>query len=309
MAYTWEQVTDPGEFWSYCNSGWDLAGKVIANVTGQTYEAAMKELIFEPLGLDRAFFFAEEAIVYSAAAGHNQNPGQDAPVVALPWPIPRASNPAGAIISNVQNLLTFCNFHMGDGRFNSEQVLTPTSVAAMQTVEAHITEGSDWGLGWALETNGDGTRIIRHGGGTNGHITMMSAIPAHKFAISVLTNSSKGGEVIKAVEEWAFDKYCGVTITKPEPTTLTAEQLERLTGVYRQTASKTEITVEDDHLLATIQIKHPLSNEELSLPAEKLIPISEWEVMTEEGSRVQFIPGAGNRPRFLRMGRLARREV
>jgi hypothetical protein len=137
---------------------------------------------------------------------------------------------------------------------------------------------------------------------------MMSAIPAHKFAISVLTNSSKGGDVIKAVEDWAFAKYCGVTITRPERATLTTEQLERLTGVYLQTATKTDVTVEHDQLVATIQMTHPLTQEEISLPGEKLLPISEWEVMTEDGSRVQFIPGAGGRPRFMRMGRLARRQ-
>ena len=308
MAYTWAQETDPSAYWSYCNTGWALAGQIVANIAGKPYEQAIKELVFEPLGLERSFFFAHECVMYSVAAGHNQYPGQDEPHVAIPWQLPRASNPAGGIIAGARDLLTFCAFHMGDGRVGDAQVLTPESVAAMQTTQTTIHEGSDWGLGWHLETI-DGARVIRHGGVTNGHITMMSAIPAQRFAIAILTNSSKGQKVIKAVEEWAFKTYCDVTVSKPAPVTLAPEQLERLAGVYTQTTGKTTIAVEDDHLVATAIFTHPLTREEIAMPAEKLTPIAEWEVMSDDGDRVQFIRGDGDRPRYMRMGRLARRQA
>ena len=41
-----------GATWSYCNSGFALLGRVIEKVTGQTWDQAMRERLFTPLGLD-----------------------------------------------------------------------------------------------------------------------------------------------------------------------------------------------------------------------------------------------------------------
>ena len=63
----------------------------------------------DALGLKRAFYFAHEAIVYSAAAGHEQLPGQDAPHVARPYHIGRRAHPAGGIIASAGICLPFCD--------------------------------------------------------------------------------------------------------------------------------------------------------------------------------------------------------
>jgi CubicO group peptidase (beta-lactamase class C family) len=158
-AGDWAQETAPGEFWSYCNSGFGLAGRIIEVVTGTSFEAAMKERIFAPLHLERSFYFAGEAIVYSAAAGHMQLPGEDAPHVALPYPIGRRAHPAGGIIASAGDLLAFLRFHMGDGMVDGARVLQPASIRAMQEPRIQIDEEQAWGIGWALRTI-DGARVI-----------------------------------------------------------------------------------------------------------------------------------------------------
>ena len=70
---TLRQFTAPGELWAYCSSGFMLAGRVVEVATGKPFETAMRERIFEPLGLDHSFCFAHEAIVYPTAAGHSLN--------------------------------------------------------------------------------------------------------------------------------------------------------------------------------------------------------------------------------------------
>jgi CubicO group peptidase (beta-lactamase class C family) len=54
------QLTPLGEVYSYNNSGFYLAGRVVEVVAGQTFETAMRELLFEPLGLQHSFFFTPE---------------------------------------------------------------------------------------------------------------------------------------------------------------------------------------------------------------------------------------------------------
>jgi len=146
-AGDWAQNTAPGEFWSYCNSGFGLAGRIVEVAAGTTFEAAMKERVFVPLGLERSFYFAHEAIVYSAAAGHTQLPGEDVPHVARPYHIGRRAHPAGGIIASAGDLLAFLRFHMGDGVVNGERVLTVESMRAMQEPQVEIDDEQAWGIG------------------------------------------------------------------------------------------------------------------------------------------------------------------
>src|SRR5215510_1431676 len=51
------QITPLGMIWSYNNAGFYLAGRVIEVVTGRTYEAAVQDLVLDPLGMNMSFFF------------------------------------------------------------------------------------------------------------------------------------------------------------------------------------------------------------------------------------------------------------
>src|SRR5262245_7272523 len=93
-----DQITPLGGPWSYCNSGFYLAGRAIERITGKPFETVLAEQIFAPTGLERTTFWAHEAITHSAAVGHLHDEGEP-PKVARPYPLARASNPAGGIIS------------------------------------------------------------------------------------------------------------------------------------------------------------------------------------------------------------------
>ncbi|OMQ14229.1 serine hydrolase, partial [Modestobacter sp. VKM Ac-2676] len=73
-----------GATFSYCNSGFTLVGRVVEVLTGQTWDAALRERVIEPLGLTHTSTLPEEAILHRAAVGHiAPGPGADpAPVPA-----------------------------------------------------------------------------------------------------------------------------------------------------------------------------------------------------------------------------------
>jgi CubicO group peptidase (beta-lactamase class C family) len=306
-AYTWSQETDVGQYWSYCNSGFYLAGRVLEAIAGQTYESAMAEQLFKPLGLERTFWFAHEAIVHSAAAGHSQNPGQEKPEVAAPWPIPRFCNPAGAIVSNVYDLCTFLQFHSGNGVTKSgEQYLSSESVKDMQTPQLRVNTLTEWGIGWALgEING--VRTLQHGGGTNGHITQMLAVPSKNWGIVVLTNSSKGGNLIGPVIDWAMERELDLKKAEPQPIELPQADLERYAGLYPRQRGSINITVVPGGLQAEMKMKHPLTEEEIEMPPVKLLPVGNHEFIAADegdftGLRTEFIMNGGDHARFVRFG-------
>ena len=94
-----EQVTPLGSAVSYNNAALSVAGLIIERITGKTYEQAIKELLFEPLGLNNSWFFQNDIMSRRFAVGHNQRP-DDTITVARPWGMPRGGTPAGGISAN-----------------------------------------------------------------------------------------------------------------------------------------------------------------------------------------------------------------
>ena len=187
---TLPQLTPLGDVWSYNNSGFYLAGRALEVVAGKPYELVVQELVLDPLELEQTFFFAEDVMTRRFAVGHHRNE-DGPPTVARPWPIGRAHHPAGGLASTVRDLLRYARFHMGDG----EGILTRASLDEMQRTQVNV--GSTFeqvGITWAISEQ-TGARIIGHGGGTNGQISLFFFAPEHAFAFAIVTNHQRGAEV------------------------------------------------------------------------------------------------------------------
>ena len=60
----------PGENWSYSNSGYVLLGIIINKVTGQFYGDLLQHYIFEPLGMHTARIISESDIIPNRVTGY-----------------------------------------------------------------------------------------------------------------------------------------------------------------------------------------------------------------------------------------------
>jgi CubicO group peptidase (beta-lactamase class C family) len=245
------QITQLGEVFSYNNAGFYLAGRVIEVVTGKTYEAAARELVLEPLGMNRSFFFAREMITDRVAVGHRV--GKEGPEVQREWELPRAANPAGGITSTPGDQLRYACFHMGDGTAaDGTQLLSKESLALIQTPTAPAGNGiAALGVTWMLRDMG-GERVVQHGGATNGQMSAFQMVPARRFAITVLTNADKGGELHRNVANWALKHYLGLEEAKREPTDISAAALSEFTGRYTALGSDLEVSIKDGTLRGQI---------------------------------------------------------
>src|SRR5688500_12130435 len=70
------QIAPPGKAWSYNNAGFSIAGRVIETVPGTPVNRAMRDLVFQPLGLEHAGTTAGDFIVNRFAAGHTTRDGK-----------------------------------------------------------------------------------------------------------------------------------------------------------------------------------------------------------------------------------------
>ncbi len=293
---TLRQLTAPGELWAYCSSGFMLAGRVVEVVTGKPFETAMRERIFEPLGLHHSFFFAHEAIVYPTAVGHSlKTPGGDAHEVHRAYLLARNVAPAGGVISDADDLLTFAAFFMGDGTWNGRRILSPSALEAMQTPQMHAANYpaagfAEWGgLGWAIRFI-DGMKVIEHGGSLSGFQVKLKIVPARRFAIAILTNSGRGGVLGDRVVGWALDHFLNLRAPKPEPVSLAGDTLARFTGRYCFADGEVAtLTVEDGGLRCVVTETDPNTHSEQVYPPNLLKPLSEGEFIVVTPGRERGI--------------------
>ena len=311
-----EQLTPLGETWSYNNAGFYLAGRVIEAVTGQTYEAAVKELIFDPLGMTMSYFFPHEVLTHRFAVGHTVE--EDVPKVVRRWALHRAVNPAGGITSTVKDQLVYARFHLGDGAApDGARLLSPESMALMQSplVPAGSLFGAT-GITWLVRDVG-GVRTVRHGGTTNGQLSAFVLVPARGFALTVLTNANRGGELHGNVVKWALERYLGLADPAPEPLTPSAEELAAYAGRYTTLTSELTLTVGDDGLVLQATPKAGVLDKDAppppAPPPTRLALLADERVVALDPpykeSRGEFLRGLDGRIAWFRFGgRVAKRE-
>ncbi|HRJ44403.1 MAG TPA: serine hydrolase domain-containing protein, partial [Caldilineaceae bacterium] len=241
------QLTPLGEIWSYNNAGFGLAGRVIEAVTGEPYEQAARRLLLNPLGMEMSFFGAADAITHRCAVGHivmdAEDPAKARPEVARPWALARNANCVGGLISSAKDQLRYARFHLGDGLAESgERLLTPASMALMQSELAEAGSGTKAvGVSWLLGEIG-GQKTVAHGGATKGQMSAFLFVPGGNFAVTVLTNADRGRTLHGRVVKWALENIAGLVAPEPTPIVLSADQLAVYAGHYHAALSDLDVT-------------------------------------------------------------------
>jgi CubicO group peptidase (beta-lactamase class C family) len=259
-----EQLAPLGTVWSYNNSAFCVAGRVIEAVTGKSYEAVLKELLLEPLGLKNTYFDPGDVMIHRFAVGHDVT-GEEAEV-ARPWPLPRSAYPAGGITCDVGDLLRYARFHLGDGTADGEtRLLSPDSMAQMQSPQAALWKSRSWGLSWALDDT-NGTRQISHAGGTMGQVSLLMLVPEHDFAIAIFTNAEQGGFVTEAVNRWAMKGYLGLEVIEPAPIEASEEELAPYVGRYSRPFADIELGMLGGRLVGQVMYKGRFPDKDSPLP-------------------------------------------
>jgi CubicO group peptidase (beta-lactamase class C family) len=307
--HTIRQLTKPGELWHYCNSGFDLAGHVIATVTGQTYEDVIRERVFEPLGMERAGFFAHEMIAWPHAVGHDPiEPLAEEHQVASQH-YPRNNNPSGAVLTNAEGLLRFAAMHMNNGEFGGRQLLEPESAQAMREIQIEAGDFAEyWGIGWDIRDYGE-VRLYGHGGSTCGFQSQLTIYPEQNFAVCIWTNSGRGSLAINPIEAWILEHELGLLEPEPETVSLSDEDIEHLAGTYQQPLGEVEVSVQDGSLRLRMWSIDPDEDQRIELPERTAQPISRERFAVVDGpfkgEIVNFFPRGAEKPTFLRRhGRL-----
>ncbi|MBI5351986.1 MAG: beta-lactamase family protein [Chloroflexi bacterium] len=221
------QVQPLGKIWSYNNTGFNIAARIIEVVTGNSYEQAAQEMIFDPLKLKMSFFYPSDILItHRFAVGHYIK--KDKLLVARPWAIGRAGNGIGGVVSTVKDLLTYGRFHMSSGK----GILKKKTLESMRIKQVNAGMRGDMGITWFIREVGD-VKFYGHGGATHGQQSYFFFIPDEDFALAILTNSDDGGIITANTIGWALDLYFDVKAPSPKPVERPASELKEFLGRYK----------------------------------------------------------------------------
>ena len=230
------QVTALGAYFSYNNAGFNIASRVLEVLYGKPYEDAMRELIFEPLGLSMSFFYPSDILItHRFVAGH-QKWGATVKV-ARPWAIGRAGNGVGGAVLSIRDLLAYARFHLRSGMNDKgERVMGAATVESMRTPSFDAGARGWVGLSWFIKDIG-GLAAVGHGGATKGQESYLCLVPEKDFAVALLTNSGSGGIITDKLRGWALDIWFGAKASEPVPVPASDADIAERIGFYDQPLS------------------------------------------------------------------------
>ncbi len=188
---------DPGTRYSYCNFGYCLLGRLIENVTGESYEHAMRTLVLRPCGIHHMDLghtlrpLSQEVNYYHGDGSLGDSVFPRLPS-RVPWPYGsfslEANDANGGWVANVADLLRFAT---SLDEFSSSPLLQRSSLQAIYGGAAPGSqEGGEYqGLGWVVRPKGQGGRPnLSHPGGLPGTKTFLARL-GDGFDWAVLFNS------------------------------------------------------------------------------------------------------------------------
>jgi CubicO group peptidase (beta-lactamase class C family) len=194
------QIHAPDETYSFCNTGFGVAGRLIEVATGEHYDRVLRRRLVRPLGAEATLTLPQHALVHRVAVGHEPATA-DRPARAVHrWPFARANGPMGGILAPAAEVLAFARLHLSGGiALNGAELLPAHAVEAMAEpqVESPLPD-EDQALAWTVR-RWDDVVCLGQDGDTFGQRSYLRVVPQRRFAAVVLANSPAGARLADAL--------------------------------------------------------------------------------------------------------------
>ena len=192
---------EPGSKFSYSNSGYIVLGKIIENVSGQSYYDYVREKIFRPLRMYNTEFYGNNQHIFNKAIGYKKNKSGEYQSHFYPVPNPASD---GGVHSTTIDIFKF------DQALHHNVILSEKYKSEMFSPNLN-----DYGYGFSIkpaEEHISGKISIGHTGGWMD----LSAVYRHfiddDITLIVLSNyASVAFEVARNIEAVIYGKEYSIS--------------------------------------------------------------------------------------------------
>lgn len=212
----------PGTNWSYSNTGYLLAARIVEQVSGQSYQQFVRQNLLEPAGMSETTFGSHEQLILHRAYGYVRTDSLNA--FPAPWFDWTWTLGAGDLVSTAGDLMKWYQ------ALESGKIISAASLKKAWSA-ARLSDGREvnYGLGWVVTRVG-GFTVVGHGGALPGFLSDALYVPERKLLLVLLSNSS--APPVSELTEKALLRL--MDIPKPRYARLSAEELRPYEGVYER---------------------------------------------------------------------------
>jgi len=193
-----EPTKDFRSGWQYQNLMYMTAGYLSGKLEGKSWEAVIRDRVFQPLGMATADFSVTD-LQRSAdyAFGYARLPNDS--IVKLPYRNLDAIGPAGSINASPAEMIRYVAMHLNRGTFEGREVISAAAARDMQAPHMVIpvspTPGAgglelgheQYGMGFFVGSY-RGRKMVHHGGNIDGFSAEVNFLPNDSLGVVVLTN-------------------------------------------------------------------------------------------------------------------------
>lgn len=212
---------------AYDNVLYMVAGQLIEAVSGQTWESFVTEHVLKPAGMKDTIVIADRFQRPNRTQPHARLNGAirglgDMQVLNEHDMLGANSAPAGGLAISAEDFAQWLKIQLahgslpdGKGRLFSEeqsrQMWTPQTLVSIAPVPPELKDiqrqFSSYALGWGV-SDWRGHKVISHGGGDIGHISMVVLIPEKNVGFTIEMNSEEG-VALTGLTDRLLDHYLG----------------------------------------------------------------------------------------------------
>ncbi len=172
------------------------------------YDRAMRQLVFEPLGMHQTSVLHNGSPNDAAPHGSDLD-GNSVPIDPVLEQFADAVAPAGSVWSTVLDMASYIRCELRNGRNDAgETVVSEVNLLARRHSAVKIDGKSSYGLGLIL-TEQQGLAEVTHGGNTLGFSADMLFFPEHGIGMVVLTNLRAANLFLVAVHQRLLEMLFG----------------------------------------------------------------------------------------------------
>jgi len=176
----------PGSSLRYSNTAYCLAGLIIEQISGKTYNTFMKQTFFSPLKMNNSTVWNEKEKIFEAATGYDKDnaTGQFIKSQAEEH-VFFSTEGDGAIYTSVDD---YVKWFKG---LQKASILNKKDIALTRSIQNKIPRhnGMGYGYGWFVN-NRQQPAYIYHSGGNGGFRTYSFSIPGLDYLVVIFANRS-----------------------------------------------------------------------------------------------------------------------
>lgn len=245
----------PGELFHYSNVGYKALGLVLERLTGQPYEALVRERILEPLGMTATEPVITHRMRERLARGYAGRFDD------RPWRLEHGHVPAtwletdsadGCLAGAPADLAAYLRMLMNAGAGPAGRIMSEDSFRLMTTPhtpqeDGGLSEGESYGYGLYLRHEGERLARLNHAGGMVGYTSLMAADLESGYGVVTMVNGNCDQDAIIdfALEALvAFSRDDELPDVPPQPARFAVTDPAGFTGSF--SSEEGELTVEQD---------------------------------------------------------------